>query len=257
MRVAREQLELGILVGAAEMVDGALIGFDQRGQLAEEHLAHGVQLALTLEHAGELGEVRLQPVLLAVALGGLAQIGNHRVDVVLQLGHLAAGLDLDGAGEVALGHGGGDLGDGADLGGEVGGEQVDVAGEILPRAGGTGDVGLTAEPPVHADFAGHVGHLIGEGRERVGHVVDGVGERGDLALGLHGEALAQVAIGHGGDDFHDAANLLGEVGSHEIDVVGEILPRAADAGDLRLAASLPSVPTSRATRVTSPANELS
>ena len=218
-----------LAVGAGEVVDGALLGVDQRRQLGEEHLAHGVQLALALEHAGELGEVGLQPVLLAVALGGLAQVGDHRVDVVLQLGHFAAGLDLDGAREVALGHGGGDLGDGAHLGGEVGGEQVDVAGEILPRAGGAGNVGLAAEPPVDADFAGHVGHLVGEGRERVGHVVDRVGERGDLALGLHGEALGQVAVGHGGHHFHDAADLLGEVGGHEVDVVGEILPGAADA----------------------------
>ena len=33
-----------------------------------------LQLALPLEHAGELGQVGLQPVLLAVALGGLAQV---------------------------------------------------------------------------------------------------------------------------------------------------------------------------------------
>ena len=220
------------------MVDGALVGVDQRRQLGEQHLADGVQLALALQHAGEFGEVGLQPVLLAVAFGGFAQVGDHRVDVVLQLGHLAARLDLDGAREIALGHGGGDLGDGAHLGGEVGGEQIDVAGEILPGAGGAGDVGLAAEPPVDADFARDVGHLVGEGGERVGHVVDGVGERGDLALGLHGEALAQVAVGHGGHDLHDAADLLGEVGGHEVDVVGEILPGAADAGDLRLAAEL-------------------
>ena len=172
------------------MVDRALLGLDQRRQLGQQHLADGAQLALALEHAGEPGEVGLQPVLLAVALGGLAQVGDHRVDVVLQLGHLAARLDLDRAREVALGHGGGDLGDGAHLRGEVGGQQVDVAGEILPGAGRAGHVGLAAEPPFHADFARHVGHLVGEGRERVGHVVDGVGERGDLALGLHGEALA-------------------------------------------------------------------
>ena len=126
------------------MVDGALVGIDQRGQFGEQHLAHGVQLALALEHAGELGEVGLEPVLLAVALGGLAQVGDHRVDVVLQLGHLAAGLDLDRAREVALGHGGGDLGDGAHLRGEVGGQQVDVAGQILPGAGGAGTL---AWPP--------------------------------------------------------------------------------------------------------------
>ena len=32
-------------------------------------------------------------------------------------------------------------------------------------------------------------HLVGEGRERVGHVVDGVGQRRHLALGLHGQLL--------------------------------------------------------------------
>ena len=197
-----------------------------------------LRLALALQHAGEFGEVGLQPVLLAIALGGLAQVGDHRVDVVFQLGDFAARLDLNRAGEVALGHGGRDLGDGADLGGEVGGEQVDVAGEILPRAGGAGNVGLTAQPTVDADLARDVRHLIGEGRERVGHVVDGVGERGDLALGLHGEALAQVAVGHGGHHLHDAADLVGEVGGHEVDVVGEILPGAGHAGDDRLAAEL-------------------
>ena len=38
-------------------------------------------------------------------------------------------------------------------------------------------------------------------------------------------------------------------------LLGEAVPRAADALDLGLAAELPSVPTSRATRVTSSANE--
>src|SRR6185436_11187045 len=103
-----------------------------------------------------------QPVLLAVALRGFAEVGNHRVEVVLQLGDFAARLHLDGAREIALGYGGGDFGDGADLRGEVGCEEVDVAGEILPRAGGAGNVRLAAEPSIHADFARHVRHLIGE-----------------------------------------------------------------------------------------------
>ena len=238
MRVAREQPELRLVVGGVEVIDRSLLRVDQRRELGEQHLADGVQLALALEHAGELREVGLEPVLLAVALGGLAQVGDHRVDVVLQLGDLAARLDLDRARQVALGHGGRDLGDGAHLGGEVGGEQVDVAGQVLPRAGGARDVGLTAEPAVHADFARDVGHLVGEGRERVGHVVDRVGERRDLALGLHGQPLRQVAVGDGGHHLHDAAHLLGEVGGHEVDVVGEVLPRAADAAHLRLAAEL-------------------
>ena len=211
---------------------------DQRRQLGQQQLADGVQLALALQHAGEPGEVGLQPVLLAVALGGLAQVRDHRVDVVLQLRDLAAGLDLDRARQVALGHRGGDLGDRPHLRRQVGGEQVDVAGQVLPGAGRAGHVGLAAEPAVDADLAGDVGHLVGEGGERVGHAVDGVGERRHLALGLHRQALRQVAVGHRGHDLDDAAHLLGQVRGHEVDVVGQVLPGAGDARHLRLAAEL-------------------
>ena len=236
MRVARKQLELGILLAAVEMIDRALIGLNQRAQFAEQDLADRVQFALALQHAAEFREVGLQPILLAVAFGRIAQVGDHRVEVVFQLGNLAARFHLNRAGEVALGHRGRNFGDGADLGGQVGREQIDVAGEILPRAGGAGHVGLSAEPPVHADLARDVRHLIGEGRERIGHVVDGFAERGDLALGLHGQALAEIAVGDGGHHLHDAANLVGEVRRHEVDVVGEILPGAGHAGNDRLAA---------------------
>ena len=188
--VAAQQVEPRVGLHAGEVIDGALLRVHERRQLREQHLADGVELALPLEHAGELGEVGLQPVLLAVALGGLAQVRDHRVDVVLELRHLAAGLHLNRPRQVALGDGGGHFGDGAHLRGEVRGQQVDVAGEVLPRAGGAGHVGLAAEPAFDADLARHVGHLIGERRQRVGHVVDGVGERRHLALGLHREALA-------------------------------------------------------------------
>ena len=60
---------------------------------------------------------------------------------------------------------------------------------------------------------------------------------------------------NGGGDLGDVAHLGGQV-RHRVDVVGEILPGAGDA--LVPAAwppSLPSVPTSRATRVTSDAND--
>ena len=82
------------------------------------------------------------------------------------------------------------------------------------------------------------GHLIGEGRERVGHVVDGVGERRDFALRFHRQVLLQVAVGDRGHDLDDAAHLLGQVGGHEVDGVGQVLPGAGDAGHLRLAAEL-------------------
>ena len=167
-----------------------------------------------------------------------AQVADHGVDVVLELGHFAARLDLNRAREIALGDGGGDFRDGAHLRRQVGGEEIDVVGQILPRAGGAGHVGLAAKPAFDADFARHRRHLLGERRQRVGHVVDRVGERGDFALGFDGELLPQVAVGDGGHDLHDAAHLVGEVGGHDVDVVGEILPGAGDAGDAGLAAEL-------------------
>jgi len=48
--------------------------------------------------------------------------------------------------------------------------------------------------------------------------------------------LREVAVGYGGYHFHDAAHLFGEVGGHHVYVVGEILPGARDAGNLRLSA---------------------
>ena len=218
------------------MIDRALICLDEGTEFAQQYLADRAQFALPLKHAAELGEVGLQPILLAVAFGGVAQIRDHRVEVVFQLRDFAAGVDLDRPGEIALGHSGRNFGDGADLGSKVGRKQIHVAGEILPGAGGAGNVGLTAQPPVDADFARHVRHLIGEGRERVGHVVDGFAERGHFALGLHAEALAQVAVGDGGHHLHDAADLVGEVRRHEVDVVGEVLPGAGHARNDRLAA---------------------
>ena len=221
---------------AVHLVDDALVRVDERHQLGQQQLADRGQVALALQQAGETGEVGLQPVLLGVAVGGQPQVADHRVDVVLQLGDLAAGVDLDRSGQVALGHRGGHLGDGPHLAGEVLGQQVDVAGQLLPGAGGAGNVGLPAEPPLDADLAGHRRHLIGEGRQRAGHVVDGVGQRRHLALGLHGELLLEVAVGHRRDHLDDAADLLGEVGGHDVDGVGEVLPGAGDARHLRLAA---------------------
>ena len=71
------------------------------------------------------------------------------------------------------------------------------------------------------------------------------------------ELPLQVAVGDGGHDLRDAAHLVGQVRRHRVDVVGQVLPGAGDAATCAWPPSLPSVPTSRATRVTSEANELS
>ena len=134
----------------------------------------------------------------------------------LSCGDLALRFDVDGSGQIALGHGGGDVGDRAHLGGQVAGELIHVVGQLPPGAGGARHLGLAAELAFDTDFASHRGDLVGEGTQRVGHAVDGVGQRGDLALGFDDELLRQVAVGDRGHDLDDAAHLSGEVRGHEV-----------------------------------------
>ena len=116
-----------------------------------------------------------------------------------------------GPGQVALRHGGGHFGDRAHLGGQVTGELIHVVGQIPPGAGGAGHLRLAAQLSFDTDFARHRGHLVGEGAQRVGHVVDRFGERGHLALRFEHELLDEVAVGDRGHDLDDAAHLCGEV----------------------------------------------
>ena len=91
----------------------------------------------------------------------------------------------------------------------------------------------------------------------VHHRVDRVLQLEDLALHVDRDLLRQVALGHRLGHVGDVAHLAGEVAGHEVDVVGQVLPGAGHAAaPSAWPPSLPSVPTSRATRVTSEANEL-
>ena len=171
-------------------------------------------------------------------VGERRQLVDHDVDGLLELEDLALGVDGDLLAEVAVGHRGGDLGDVAHLGGQVGGHEVHVVGEVAPRARHALDPGLAAELALGADLARHARHLGRERAQLVDHRVDRVGQRGDLALGLDGDLLGQVAVGHGGGHGRDAAHLVGQVDRHAVDVLGQALPGARDAGHLGLAAEL-------------------
>ena len=170
--------------------------------------------------------------------GERAQLLDHRVDGFLELQDLAAHVDGDLLGKVAVGHRDGHFGDVADLAGEVRGHRVDVVGEILPGAGHAGHRRLAAELAFGADFARHARHFRGERRELLDHRVDGFLELQDLALHVDGDLAAQIAARDGGGHVGDVADLAGEVGGHRVDVVGQILPGAGHAGHLRLAAEL-------------------
>ena len=170
--------------------------------------------------------------------GERVELVDHRVDRVLQLENLAAGIDGDLAREVAAGDRRGDLGDVADLRRQVCREQVDVVGEVLPGAADAGHDRLSAELALGADLARDARDFGREGSQLLDHRVEGVLEQQQLAADVNGDLLRQVALRHGGGDLGDVTDLRREVAGHEVDVVGEVLPRAGDAGDLCLTAEL-------------------
>src|SRR5207247_71601 len=209
----------------------------------------------------ELGEVRLEPVLLRVLEGRILQVTDHLVDVVLQGCDLAARLDRDRARQIALGHRGRHLGDGAHLRRQVGGELVHVVGQMLPRARRARHARLAPELPLDTNQPRHRRHLIREGGELVDHAVDGVREGRDLALPLDRSAAWQVALPV---PRHTAA-APAVVTAAMLRTWPVRLPAMkftlsvrsfhvpATPGTTAWPPRMPSVPTSRATRVTSEA----
>src|SRR5258708_36710418 len=160
--VAVQKAEITIYLGPTEMIKRAVVDAVQRSELAQQHPAYRAEVPLPLKHSGEFCEVCLEPILLTIALGRFAQIGNHRIDVVFQIGHFAACLDLDGTREVTLGHRRGHLRDRTNLAGEVRSKQVDVSSQVLPGTGSSGAVCLSTEPAFHAAFTPDVRPPFGE-----------------------------------------------------------------------------------------------
>ena len=238
-RVAREQLQDRLFPGVIQRIEDALLHRDDGRELGEDEPSDGEHVLLALEHPGELRQVGLEPVLLAVFQRRVLEVADHLVDVVFERRHFSRGLHRDRASQVSLGHRGRHFGDGTDLGREIRRELVDVVGQILPGARGPWNARLAAELPFDADLAGHARDLFGKCRQRVDHFVDRVGQGGDLALRLDRQLSLQVAVGDRGHDLGDAADLAGEIARHEIDVVGQILPGSRDTGHLGLSAEFP------------------
>ena len=167
-----------------------------------------------------------------------AQLIHHGIQRLLEQQDLAAHVDRDLARQIARGDGGRHLGDVAHLAREVAGHGIDVVGEILPRARDARHLRLAAQLSLGAHLARDARHLAGEGVQLVHHGIDGVLQLEDFALDVDGDFSRQVAACHRGGDLGDVAHLTGQVRSHGIDVLGEILPRTGDARHVRLAAEL-------------------
>ena len=121
---------------------------------------------------------------------------------------------------------------------QVAGHGVDGVGQIFPCARHAGHLRLAAQFAVGSHFAGHARHFGGERIQLVHHGIERVLELQDFALHVHRDLAAQVAAGHSRRHFGNVSYLAGEVDGHEVHVVGQILPRAGNARDLRLAAQL-------------------
>ena len=83
------------LVRRIALIDGAVLGVDERRQLRQQQITDCRQVSLTLHHARKLRQVGLEPVLLGVLIRRRPQGPDHHVDVVLQLGHFSARLHLN------------------------------------------------------------------------------------------------------------------------------------------------------------------
>lgn len=198
--------------------DGSQFAHDQRG--------HVVEVAAALHQGGDAGEVALEPVLLLVGDGGVAQVGDHLVDVVLQLLHLAGGVHVDLQVQVAAGHRGRHARHGTHLPGEVPGHLVHGLREVAPGAVDVTYPRLAAQLAFRAHLAGDSGDLLGEGGQLVDHRVDGGLELQHLAARVDVDLLGQIALRDGRGDHRDVAHLAGEVRRHAVHGLGEVLPRA-------------------------------
>src|SRR6202035_117876 len=108
----------------------------------------------------------------------------------------AADVYRDLAGEVTAGDGRGDFGDVSNLAGQVAGHEVDVVGEVLPRAADARYLRLAAQFAFGTHFSGHAGDLAREGVQLVHHRIDGVFQFKNFALHVHCDFARQVAAGH-------------------------------------------------------------
>ena len=186
------------------------------------------QLALGADLARDPGDLRRKAV----------ELVDHGIQGFFQLQDLAAHVHRDLARQVAVGDGGGDFGNVADLRRQVAGHRVDRVGQILPRTRDSGDQRLPAEAAFGADLAGHARHLAGERAQLIHHRIQSLLEEQDFARHRHGDFLRQVALRHGGGDLGDIADLAGQVGCHRVDRVGQILPGACHSLELCLTTEL-------------------
>ena len=170
--------------------------------------------------------------------GEAVELIHHGIECFLQLKDFAAHVHRDLARQVAAGDRGRDFGDVTDLAGEVRRHRVHGVRQIFPGAADTRHVGLAAELAFGTDLARHARHFGGERVELIDHGVERVFQLQDFAAHVDRDLARQVAARHGGGNFRDVTDLAGQIGSHRVDGVGQVLPGAGDTAHHGLTAEL-------------------
>ena len=168
--------------------------------------------------------------------GERVQLVHHRVDGFFQQQNFTADVHGDFLGEVAARDGRRHFGDVPHLARQVAGHRVHGVCEVFPSAADAGHLRLAAQLSVGAHFASHARHFGRERSQLVHHRVERVFQFENFALHVHRDLARQVASRHRRGHFGDVAHLTGQVAGHEVHVVGQVLPRAANARHFGLAA---------------------
>ena len=109
--------------------------------------------------------------------------------------------------------------------------RLDAVGQLGPRAGDAGDVGLAAESPFRTDLTGHPGHFGRHCAQLGDHGIDGRGPVEVLALqrsAFYGarDSLGEIAVGDRFDDTCDFHGGLHHVIDEGVDRVHTARPAA-------------------------------
>ncbi len=162
------------------------------------HDSLSAELAVSADFAGDACHFRSER----------AQLIHHRVDGFLELQDLAAHVDGDLLGKVAVGDGDGDFRDIAHLGGQVACHRVHAFGQVLPDACDLADLSLATQFALGADFARDASHFRSEHAELLDHRVDDACSFQELALeraavDIQPDSLEKIALGDGGNGGRD------------------------------------------------------
>ena len=145
--------------------------------------------------------------------------------------------------KIAAGHGRRDLGDVADLAGQVAGHRVHGVGEILPGSGHAGHLRLAAQFAVRSHFARHARHFGGEHAQLLNHRVDDVGGAQELAfqrtpIHVQPHRLGQISLRDGGDRARHFRGRPQQIFHQRVDRDFHLAPRASGLVEARALAGL-------------------